>query len=1400
MMSRSIALFLVALFSPAVLAQGVLPVGDNGKPLNLDFETGTLADWTVDGEAFASQPVKGDTVTARGRGMISGHQGNYWVGGYEKTLSDKPVGTLTSAPFKVTHRYATFMVAGGSTAKTAVQLVVEGETKPFFQSSGVENEQLWPVMVDLEKQQGKTIRIRIVDNATGNWGHVNFDNFRFHDEKPQLKARPGAGIALAPAGSNPPATDTFKHAGLSAEDAVKAMTLPPGFKAQVFAAEPDVINPIAFTIDARGRLWVAQSFTYPIRAAEGEGKDSIIILEDTNGDGKHDKRTVFAEKLNLVSGIEVGFGGVYVGAAPYLLHIPTDLSADEPKPTGEPKILLDGWGYQDTHETLNSFMWGPDGWLYGCHGVFTKSLVGKPGTPPEQRQYIDAGVWRYHPTKHIFERFAEGTSNPWGLDFDEHGQMFIEACVIPHLWHVIQGARYQRQAGQHNNPYTFDDIKQIGDHVHYLGATPHSGNNKSDSAGGGHAHSGLMVYLGDNWPDEYRGKIFMNNIHGARINMDIPEPKGSGYVGRHGKDFLLANDRASQIIAMRYAPDGAVYFADWYDLQQCHTRNPKDHDRTTGRIFKVTYGEKTSKPLAFNKSSDKDLAVGAWQRHASARTCRLLLQERAAAGSLQKDSLSPLQDTVKSCPSPNIRMRAMWTLHVTGLLREEDLLAVLADPAEHQTDINGNAIVRSWAIQLACEAGLPNRDVISRIEAVAKSSNPPVVRLAAASAALRLEPSQRWNLVGSLLSHSEDATDHNLPLMYWYALEPLLDVDASRALDLAANTKIPNILNFSARKLAMIGGEKNLDLLAAFLLNDKYAAGRGDVLRGMTTGLKGRRDIAAPKDWDKVAAALGNVADAQVTEGVRSLSVTFGSKTAMADMRKVLSDPSAKAEDRTAALAALVTAKDPDLAPSLLSLLDDAAVRAPAIRGLANYDDAKIPAALLSRYGSLPPAEKKDALATLASRPAFAVALLEAVDKQVPKADFSPDLLRQLRTIKGKEVADLLNKYWVAVNETDADKLAKMAKYKRLVSGQGPAANLSRGRELFNTTCASCHTLFGEGGKVGPDITGSDRGNLDYLLHNVVDPNAVIPVDYQAWQLDTKDDRTIIGIVKQQDAQTVTIQTATEIATINRADVAKLKPSPLSMMPEGALDALSEADVRNLIAYLRSPKQVPLNAAQPQQPQPAGRGKANPRANAPEIPLLGGGELPAGTLFNGKDLTGWQWQMDGLWSVEDGAIVGKTATGLKKNQFLTSTQSFKDFRLIVKMKLTPNKENSGIQFRSVRIPGSHEMRGCQADAGAGWWGKLYEESARGLLFPKKGEQFDATPFLKIDDWNTYEILAVGGKVRTAINGKPCTVLDDEQIAKEGVFGLQVHSGGPMDVRWKDFELEIDPKFELKTVK
>ncbi|MDB5310620.1 MAG: hypothetical protein JWO38_4822 [Gemmataceae bacterium] len=1353
----NVALFSLALLAPAAdpapkaeaADVGVLPVGADGKPINLDFETGTLKDWTAEGEAFQDQPIKGDTVFPRRSDGHSRHQGQYWIGGYEK-YGDKPTGTLTSVPFKVTHPWASFLVGGGPHAtETCVELVVRPGNEVFFRAAGLEEEDLRRVAVDLAKVQGKEIQVRIVDKHTGHWGHVNFDDFRFHEKKPAVPARPGKELPAKP--------DEYKFAGLPPDKAAAAMTVPDGFSVSLFAGEPDVHQPIAMCLDDRGRLWVAEAYVYPRRLpfpgallpdAEKKKGDRILIFEDTDGDGKFDKKTVFIEGLNLVSGLEVGFGGVWVGAAPYLLFIP-DKDGDD-KPDGPPEILLDGWHYEDTHETLNGFIWGPDGWLYGCHGVFTHSRVGKPGTPDKDRVPLNAAIWRYHPTRHVFEVFAHGTSNPWGLDYNDVGEFFIEACVIPHCFHIVQGGRYQRQAGPHFNPYTFADIQTIADHLHWQGANPWAGNERSDSLGGGHAHCGLMCYLGGAWPKEYRGQLFMGNIHGRRLNMDTLKPKGSGYVASHGPDFLMANDAWARFINLRYGPDGNVYLIDWYDKQACHRNEPEIWDRTNGRVYKISYrGTKPVVGLDLKKCTDADLVK--YQLHENdwyVRHARRILQERAhqKRGKLGDATRKALERIALENKDETRQLRGIWALGVTVGMSQTDLITL-------ESDTSVSPHVRGWILRLRTEE--------EGTTSWQKSVENPIFRRYTVSHLLHAVPwkeaEMEWNPLIPLLSHPEDATDPNLPYLYWYALEPLADVNMAQALKIAAEAKVPQLLLFMARKIGTRGTPEAVALLVKSAGEAKSIDHQLAYLHGIQDGLKGKRQFPMPGEWAAAFSLLMKSENADVRAQTQALAVVFGDKNAFAALRKVVADAQAPAAARGAALTSLVDARDADLVPVLHGLVGDPALRGAALRGLAAFDDPKTPGVILAGYATFSTTEKRDALATLSARPAYAKALMAAVgEKKVPAADVSAETVRQLRNLQDKELDKLVAELWGSVRDTPADRKKLIDEWKRKLAAPAKAPpDLGLGRAVFAKTCQQCHTLYGGGGKVGPDITGSNRANLDYLLENIFDPSAVIPKEYAATRLALADGRIVTGIVKEETKAALTVVTATETVTIPVGDVDTRKPSDLSMMPDDVVKQVTEAELRALVAYLQNPAQVPMLAT-------------------PEN---------AKDFFNGKDLTGWDGDKD-VWAVENGEIVGRTKTGLKKNTFLKSQVAVEDFKLTLKVKLTPNAANSGVQFRSEPLPDG-EMRGPQADIGAGWWGKLYEESGRGLLVKEGGEKH-----VKPDDWNDYAVEAKGSRVRIWINGNLVCDYDDPKLARRGVVGLQVHSGGPTDVRFKEIKLEV----------
>ena len=805
-----------------VPSPGVAPAAADGRPLNLDFERGTLEDWTATGDAF--ELVNGEALIGPGPDKRVNHSGAYWVSSGLAASSRK--GTLTSAPFRVTHPYASFLVSGGAFSSTRVELALVPNNEVIYTISGAHQASLRPAVVDLRQYQDKDVFVRLVDDETGAstavyikenpWAHVNFDHFRFHDSRPFFpnETVPEDATVLPP-------MDPVKHAGLSGEAAARAMTVPKGFSVALAAAEPDVVRPIAFTYDDRGRLWVAEAHTYPVRAREGEGKDRILILEDSDGDGRLDRKKVFIENLNLVSGLEVGFGGVWVGAAPYLLFIPIKAGSD--LPAGPPQILLDGWGYQDTHETLNTFTWGPDGWLYGTHGVFTHSNVGKVGATDRERQRLNAGVWRFHPQRHVFEVFAEGTSNPWGLDFNDYGHAFTTACVIEHLFHMVQGARYKRQAGRHFNPYIFDDLKTVADHVHWVGRKgPHAGNGRSDTAGGGHAHAGAMFYLGgDTWPRDLRDTILMNNIHGNRANSDRLQRRGSGYAATHGPDFLNTNDTWSQMLNFRYGPDGSVHVIDWYDKNQCHSGNPDVHDKTLGRIYKIRHEKDrwTTVDLAAlpsEKLVDLQLHRNDWYvRHA-----RRLLQERGADAKVH----ARLKHILQTNPDVTRKLRALWALHVTGGLTNQDTVELLGHPDEY---------VRSWAITLLAEGSDPPEAALRQFARMAREDGSALVRLSIASALQRTPAVKRWDILAGLVSHEEDAADPNLPLMVWWAAEPLAALDMERALTLSLEGRLPRLFSFTVQRIAALKTQDALRVLADRLARTEDPALQAELVNGL---------------------------------------------------------------------------------------------------------------------------------------------------------------------------------------------------------------------------------------------------------------------------------------------------------------------------------------------------------------------------------------------------------------------------------------------------------------------------------------------------------------------------------------------------------------------------------------
>jgi len=380
------------------------------------------------------------------------------------------------------------------------------------------------------------------------------------------------------------------------------------------------------------------------------------------------------------------------------------------------------------------------------------------------------------------------------------------------------------------------------------------------------------------------------------------------------------------------------------------------------------------------------------------------------------------------------------------------------------------------------------------------------------------------------------------------------------------------------------GAANALDPLVKALAQVDDPAVQRDLLKGMHLALADRPSVSMPAGWHEVYEKLGKSSDPVVRQESTSLALIFGDRQAVEATHRLLADSGANPADRRAALESLLQTHDPQLVPLLSGLLSDRAMAGAALRALAAYADQTTPAVILKHYSELSSADKRDAIMTLSARPESALALLDAVQKgDMAKQDLTAFNVRQLVNLNSKPVDEKLKSVWGAVHGTSQDKLALLDQYKKKFTPEVLAkANLSHGRAVFSNACGICHTLFDSGGQVGPNLTGSQRANLDYVLGKVLDPSAVVSPNYRMAVIRTRDGRVINGIVYQETDSAVTLKAPNETIVVQKDEIDKRKLSDISMMPEGLLAAMSDADSRDLLAYLASPSQVPAEGSSAQ--------------------------------------------------------------------------------------------------------------------------------------------------------------------------------------------------------------------------
>jgi putative heme-binding domain-containing protein len=544
------------------------------------------------------------------------------------------------------------------------------------------------------------------------------------------------------------------------------------------------------------------------------------------------------------------------------------------------------------------------------------------------------------------------------------------------------------------------------------------------------------------------------------------------------------------------------------------------------------------------------------------RRARVLLQQRAAEGRLSPAVAPRLQAIFRDAPDAAGKLRALWALHVTGTATP----FLLRDALDHP-----EASVRAWAVQLLAEDRAVGSEAVVKFGQLAQSDPSPVVRLAVTAALQRMPAAERWDILTGLVSHAADATDHNLPKMLWFALEPLVPTDPARALALAAGGRIPVLARWTARRAVAA------DQLASIVAALRAAPANGPrqaLLEGLRDGLaaQGRRDAVAPPAWPATAAVLETADDAAVRDLVAQVGQLFGDAKARATRLAALGDPATGVAQRREILQAFTRDAAPEALPAVLRLIDEPKLRRDAIRALAAFEDPGIARELLARYAALDAGDRAEAILTLSARRASAQALFGALRRDaVPRRDVTAFAARQLQRVIGPAFGD----FWGAVAQPDEEKLAEIARLKRVLTEEEFAkADPARGRGVFERTCAACHRLFDQGGEIGPDLTGSNRANLDYILTEIINPSEVMQESYRLVTIATRDGRTLAGNVRAEDERQVTLRSVGQDTVVARADIVSRDTAAISLMPEGLLRSLATDEVRDLLAYLRSERQV----------------------------------------------------------------------------------------------------------------------------------------------------------------------------------------------------------------------------------
>ena len=949
----------------------------------------------------------------------------------------------------------------------------------------------------------------------------------------------------------------------------KSFIVAPGFEVNLYAADPLLAKPIQMNFDPQGRLWVACSETYPQIKPGQKANDKIVVLEDTKGAGKADKVTVFADGLLIPTGVEPGDGGAYVANSTELVH----LSASKPGGKADRKrVLLSGFGTEDTHHIIHTFRWGPDCALYFNQSVYIHSHL---ETPFGVKRLNGGGIWRFRPEEAQIDVFVRGFWNPWGHHFDRWGQSLItDGANGEGVTHGVPGASYPAAVG----------ATRI---LH--GMNP-----------GSPKHCGLEILSGRHLPDDWRGNAITHDFRGHRVCRFVLSDNGSTYFSREGAELIKTNHPAFRPIDVKMGPDGAIYIADWYNPIIQHGevdfRDPR-RDKTHGRIWRVTakgrplvprpdlVGAKTPALLDFLKAPED------WTRQQAKR----VLKERGA-----KDVLPELAKWLKALDPADKdydhhRLEAAWVYESFGEYEPKLIEALLAakEPGARAAAVR---IVSHFIDTPKLANPLP-------LLTKAAADDHPRVRMEAVRALAEVKSPRAVEVAMTALDRPLDPV---LEYALWLTareLEPhWLPAFREGKLDFGGNARH---LGFA---LEAVGNRSAVQPLLALLRSGKVAPEREEAMWALVARAGGPNELRAVFDYARKpetpsarrAALLGvleEVAKQRLTKpagdlaGLNPLMSSEDEAVRIAALRlagrwnlvgadeplaRLAADAKAKPELRTAAIDGLTALGDSTSRTTLARLAgtgeDDPKVRVAALVGLASLDLPAAAGKAADLLAAAKPGEPvTEVYAAFLARRGGADALAKALRGKKLEPDVAKLGIRAVRA-SVQDAAGLTDALSKAGGLAAGKKEPTPEEVKLLAAEVLQSGDPVRGEEIFRRKelqCLACHGIGGAGGQVGPDLTSiGASAPVDYLVESILIPNKAVKEGYHAVRVQTVAGQTHAGIkVRQTKAELVLRTPEDKEIVIPANDVDEVKDSR-SLMPDGLADTLTRRELTDLVRFL----------------------------------------------------------------------------------------------------------------------------------------------------------------------------------------------------------------------------------------